>query len=43
LVGLAKKLSAEVRGTKQVPKAVAERVDAVVEDLEAVLAAKAKA
>ncbi len=43
LVGLAKKLSAEVHATKQVPKAVAERVDAVVEDLEALVEAKAKA
>lgn len=43
LVGLAKKLSAEVHGTKHVPKAVGERVDALVEDLESLLAAKAKA
>lgn len=43
LVGLAKKLSSEVHGTRQVPKAVGERVDALVEDLEALLAAKAKA
>lgn len=43
LVGLAKKLSAEVHGTRHVPKAVGERVDALVEDLESLLAAKAKA
>ncbi len=43
LVGLAKKLSAEVHSTKHVPKAVGERVDALIEDLEALVAQKAKA
>lgn len=43
LVGLAKKLAAEVHGTKQVPKAVGARVEAVVEELEALLAGQAEA
>jgi hypothetical protein len=42
-VSLAKKLAAEVHANQKVPRAVAERADALVEDLEELAKAKAEA
>jgi hypothetical protein len=43
LWGLSKRLAAELHANKKVPKAVAERADALASDLEALLAKKAEA
>jgi hypothetical protein len=43
LWGLCRRLAAELHAHKQVPKAVAERAEALAEDLEALLAKKAEA